>query len=139
MSQRKKFHNDRFTAVETTFYGFDHHGTWYFNGCGTENNGEKLHKRISVNHWRKGDIILDIYFDADNDGGLFKIKAVRSAYKNDDEEEVIISNINNCPDNDKKEWIPHFIFGTYSDNKQKAMFASIPVSWYGIDKPIEWE
>ena len=147
LSKKKKFSNHRYTAVESTFYGFDHNNQWYLNGSSLYGqtdvkNGEKLYKINDYDKLRRcGNIILDIYFDGDNDGGKLKIKPVASQWIhfNEDDTEIIISNINNCPDNDTKEWIPHFIFGNYSTNHQQAMFAAIPVSWYGIDKPIDWK
>ena len=143
MSEKKKFSDYDFTGHETTFYGFDQTGSWFLNGethyhseVNSNNNGESIEKNFNGRSFK--DVVLDFYFDADNDGGIFKIKVVKSEHHRDEGKEAIISNINNCADNHKKEWIPHFIFGSYTDNQQRAMFASIPVSWYGIDKPIQW-
>ena len=61
-------------------------------------------------------------------------------YKEGDDYEVLMDGLNNCPDyNEENGWCPHFVFDNELITKQSLMIASIPVSWYGLEKDIDWD
>ncbi len=60
-------------------------------------NDERLREKITVGHFREGDVLLDIYFNADDNEGTMKIKRV--GYTDGDKYERQISGLNKCADN----------------------------------------
>ena len=99
-------------------------------------NKEKIRKLINLGHFLEGDVLIDIYLNLLFDGGIMKIKRV--GYKDGDEYEAQINNISNCKDNYHNAWIPCFVFSSDYDNEQGVMIGSVPPSWYGVEKQIEW-
>ena len=130
------------TSSRKTFYGMSSVGDYYLNGAmiwsfqgKTAANDATIRKKIDLSHFKKGDVLVDVYFSSIADGGVLKIKRV--GYSDKKKYEVYISGLNKCTENING-WIPHFLFNQEPENGQKVKVASIPASWYGIKKNIDW-
>ena len=89
-------------------------------------------------HFKEGSMMLDIHFNPNCNKGRMRMKIV--GYRGiHDSQEVVINGLNNCPEFDKKDgWCPHFVFDDEHNTEQSLMIASIPPSWYGLEKDINW-
>ena len=103
-------------------------------------NQEKIQKEINVDHFKEDNIMIDIYFDFNMNNGTVKIKRVGYVHGdgNDEDYEIVMTGLNNCSENTKNEWIPHYVFPWDKDNEQKIMMTLIQPSGYGFENDIQW-
>ena len=130
---KKKFRNGPW--CHASFYGF---ATNKYLNLGGQNvnkgaNGEKIRKKIDMQHFlmKKGEV--DIYLDADQ--GIYKFCVVGIA---GEDKEVYIDGLGNSENEDG--WVPCLIFdnGT-GDYKQQVRACCIANECYGKEIYIQWE
>ena len=114
-----------------TFYGVSNDGQWRVR-CGE--NGEEIRESIKLDHFKEGDMEIDIYLDADK--RILKMKRV--GYLDEEKYEPMITNL--YTGNNKQGWIPNFTFGYDSGQEQQIRIARIvDISLYGQQTAIEWD
>ena len=143
LSEKKENFTGTYSYFDDTFYGILLVGDatyWYYSGSEISNNStdhKGIKNKILAPHFKEGDCLLDIHFDPDCDSGTMKMKRV--GYIDGDEYEVVINGLNDCSKFDGSNgWCPHFVFDDISRTEQSLMIASIPPSWYGLVRDINW-